>query len=354
MSNRFLKLISLLLALSLLAAGLAFAEDDLEIDGDLPAEQVEAAGETGAAKLDIDGAALVSDDPAAAANASDVPINKTNFPAADFRKYVKANFDKDGNGKLSKAEAEAVLEIHLRTVDDEDAGKNKKNCPSLKGIERFPNLKKLECVECNIKTLDVSKNTKLTELDCTDNQLTKLNVTKNTALKQLQCGGNKLTALNVSKNKKLELLHCWVNRLTKLDVTKNTNLKELRFFANDVKTLDISKNTRLTHLNCGGNQLKKLDTSKNTKLVQINCYNNQLKSLDVSKNPKLIYLHTYGNKIKTIDLKNNKTIRGYLKNKIWREDKFIAWSYEGEDDLWGLSIDYGTKLTSGSKVLFEG
>ena len=49
-----------------------------------------------------------------------------------------------------------------------------------------------------------------------------------------------------------------------------------------------------------------------------------------------------------------KTLRSYLKNKVFEEDGFIAWSAEGDSDLWGLGIDYATTLTSGSKVLYQG
>ena len=430
-------LLAILLALSLLTAGLAFAEEGLQLDAGTT-EAVSALDDT--ASIDIEGAALVTGEPVAnaEANDSDVKINKSNFPAKAFRNYVKKHFDTDGNGALSQAEADAVKEIHLRTYAQWLDGKGKLTCATLKGIEHFPNLEVLEALGCGLTELDVSKNAKLVHLNCTDNklktldvsknkqlkelicysdelakldvtnnakltmldcgknpigtlnvtrntalvelycaenQLKKLNVTKNVKLKKLVCRGNQLTALNVKNNVKLEVLDCYENGLKSLDVTKNTRLlvlqcwrnqlnkldvskcaklRELRFQYNCVSKLDISKNTALTNLNCSGNQLKKLDTGKNTRLVQINAWNNKLTSLDVSKNPKLIYLFTYGNSIKKIDLKNCKTLRSYLKNKVFEEDGFIAWSAEGDSDLWGLGIDYATTLTSGSKVLYQG
>ena len=93
-------LLALLLALSLLATGLALAEAELEIGEiaqDAAIEAVEAPDALPELALD-DGALAIEDvEPDAVeaeANASgEVKINKANFPAEDFRKYVKAHFD---------------------------------------------------------------------------------------------------------------------------------------------------------------------------------------------------------------------------------------------------------------------
>ena len=42
--------------------------------------------------------------PAEAQAADDIPINSTKFPDAGFRAYVKAEFDKNSDGKLSAAD----------------------------------------------------------------------------------------------------------------------------------------------------------------------------------------------------------------------------------------------------------
>ena len=91
-----------------------------------------------------------------------------------------------------------------------------------------------------------------------------------------------------------------------------------------------------------------------SKLETLYCDDNRLTALDVSRNAKLEFLYTNGNPIKTLDLKHNRILRGYLKNKLWKEKDGVYWSYEGDSDLWGLGIDYATTLTSGSKVLYQG
>ena len=120
-------LLAILLAISLMLTGMALAEAELALGEaatgleDLDA-MPELALEDGA--LAIDGAALVSEDVAANADGDEIvaKINKANFPAADFRNYVLANIDANGDKKLSRAEAEAVTEIVLRTYDDIEAG----------------------------------------------------------------------------------------------------------------------------------------------------------------------------------------------------------------------------------------
>ena len=150
-------LLAMLLALSMLATGLAFAEEGLQLD----AGTAEAVGELPQPTLEdgalaVDGAALVSEDVEANTEGDEIvaKINKTNFPAKDFRNYVLANIDLNGDKKLSRSEADAVDELMLRTWEDAEAGRNAYNLSSLKGVEYFANLEQLECVACNVKALD--------------------------------------------------------------------------------------------------------------------------------------------------------------------------------------------------------
>ncbi|MBQ6348242.1 MAG: hypothetical protein IJI71_11895, partial [Clostridia bacterium] len=145
MKNCLRTLLTVLLALSLLAAGMALAEEALElglaVEGPEEMDALpELALEDGG--LAIDGAALVTEDVAANAEGDEIvaKINKANFPAADFRNYVLANIDSNGDKKLSKAEAEAVTELMLRTYEDAEEGINAWSISTLKGVEYFPNL----------------------------------------------------------------------------------------------------------------------------------------------------------------------------------------------------------------------
>ena len=137
-----------------------------------------------------------------------VPLYK--FPDETFQKYLE-QFDKDDDTFLSTAERNAVTEIDV----------HEKNITSLKGIELFPNLKKLDCHTNQLTELDVSKNTALTYLDCGDNQLTSLDLQYNTELMKLFCYGNNLSSLDVSNNTKLVRLDCHGNDLSSLNVRQD-------------------------------------------------------------------------------------------------------------------------------------
>ena len=217
-----------------------------------------------------------------------VYITDANVPDKTFREYLLKQFDKDGNGVLTPAERYAVTEIDV----------NDKNITSLKGIEFFPNLKKLNCGHNRLTSLDVSKNTVLQELVCWENQLTSLDVSQNTALQELECFENKLTSLDVSQNPALKKLDCWDNRLTSLDVSKNTELTYLKCSYNRMTELDVSKNTELTYLDCSYNRLTELDVSKNTKLTELYFVSNQLTSLQADNCTNLTVIFTGSNKYK--------------------------------------------------------
>ena len=196
-----------------------------------------------------------------------VYITDANVPDKTFREYLLKQFDKDGNGVLTPAERYAVTEIDV----------NDKNITSLKGIEFFPNLKKLNCGH---------------------NRLTSLDVSQNTALQELECFENKLTSLDVSQNPALQKLDCWDNRLTSLDVSKNTELTYLKCSYNRMTELDVSKNTELTYLDCSYNRLTELDVSQNTKLTELYFVSNQLTSLQADNCTNLTVIFTGSNKYK--------------------------------------------------------
>ena len=192
---------------------------------------------------------------------------------------------------------------------------------SLRGIEYFEALTKLNCNRNSLPTLDISQNTELTELRCEYNSLTELDISQNMKLTYLNCNNNSLTELDVSQNTELTelrcdfnsltelglnteltVLHCQSNSLPKLYVSQNTKLTELWCGNNQLTELDVSKNTELTDLPCYYNQLTELDVSKNTKLTQLTCGTNQLKELDVSKKTKLTQLRCEYNQLKELDV----------------------------------------------------
>ena len=229
----------------------------------------------------------------------DVAINDTNFPDTHFRDYVFEKFDRDEDGYLDAEEIAAVTYISVTN--------NK--CTSLKGVEYFTNLTRLECGGNRLTSLDVSQNTALEILYCHGNQLTSLDVSQNTALEKLFCYGNKLTNLNMSNNLALTYLSCSDNQLTKLVVSNNTALTYLFCDNNRLSSLNVSKNTALKEFYCKNNQLTSLDVSKNTALTRFDCSNNQLMSLNLSNTANMTFMYCQNNQLEKLDVSNSVKLR---------------------------------------------
>ena len=106
-----------------------------------------------------------------------------------FEAYCLGEFDVDGDGRISRYEAQRV-----RTVE----------CPE-RGVASLSDLKEF---------------TRLEWLDCSDNGLVSLDVIGLRGLAYLDCGGNSLPRLDLQSNASLATLLCPDNALAgSLDVT---------------------------------------------------------------------------------------------------------------------------------------
>lgn len=317
-----------------------------------PADEVEAADEPLAAE-DIK--------PMASGAA---PTFAEAFPDPVFRNYVRdvvlaSNDEPKGDtDELSDAQL-GIIRGHGE-INVENMG-----ISSLKGIEYFTGLTKLQCNDnplgeldvsqnpnlgflwCyfnDLKELDVSHNPELWELCCRDNQLTSLDVThnpklgslgfennqitdidlsqnpelwdlwcngnplgtidvsNNPKLKYFYCTGNELTALDVTHNPELETLDCMYNRLNEIDVTKNSKLHYLDLSSNELTSLDVTQNSNLGDLRFWGNMVTELDVSNNSSLWLLNCAENEISELDLSQNPRLLYLFCNVNNLTELDV----------------------------------------------------
>lgn len=285
-----------------------------------------------------------------------VEINSTNFQDTDFQNYVK-RYDKDGNDSLSLEERNKVTTIEV--PDDS-------YCPTMKGIEYFPELVTLKCPNAHVRSLDVSKNLKLETLWCYWNNLEQLDVSKNKALKDLRCGDNYLTTLNVSQNEALEWLSTndMRNKLNSLDVSCNKALKHLQCTKNGLTSLDVSSNEALEQLVCNGNPLTELDVSKNDKLTSLDCNGcgltslkfgsavssmecdeNQLTVLDISQNTRWTDLRCGDNKLTSLSFNENAET-SYASIYTGNNHYQIAVDADGIYDLSQLPGDFDVSKTS--------
>lgn len=233
------------------------------------------------------------------------------FEDANFKAYLVANFDTDGDGEISKEEALAITKIIVGTKDIE----------SLAGIEHMANLTELRCEgpwsffepeedpEGKLKTLDVSKNVNLTILYCGFNQLTSLDVTNNPKIEQLRCAGNNLNSLDVSKNTELIEFEAYNNRLSSIDVSNNPELEYIDLTNNQIKSIDVSKNLELERITCSDNKLTSIDVTNNQKLTTLNISGNSIVKIDLGNNPELKHLICNKKKISELELSNNKKLK---------------------------------------------
>lgn len=286
-----------------------------------------------------------------------VEINSTNFQATNFQNYVK-RYDKDGNDSLSLEERNKVTTIEL--PDD-------LYCPTMKGIEYFPELVTLKCSNTHMRSLDVSKNLKLETLWCNWNDLEQLDVSKNKALKDLRCGDNYLTTLNVSQNEALEWLSTndMRSKLNSLDVSYNKALKHLQCTKNGLTSLDVSSNEALEQLVCDRNPLTELDVSKNDKLTSLSCTGcgltslkfgsavssmecdeNQLTELDISQNTRWTYLRCNDNKLTSLSFNENVVMPPVADINTYNNHYQIAVDADGIYDLSQLPGDFDVSKTS--------
>ena len=286
-----------------------------------------------------------------------VEINSTNFQDTDFQNYVK-QYDKDGNDSLSLEERNKVTTIEL--PDDS-------YCPTMKGIEYFPELVTLKCSNVHMRSLDVSKNLKLETLWCYWNNLEQLDVSKNKALKELRCGYNNLTTLNVSQNKALELLSTneMRSKLNSLDVSYNKALNHLECTKNGLTSLDVSSNEALERLVCDGNPLTELDVSKNDKLTSLSCRRcgltslkfgsavssmeceeNQLTELDISQNTRWTDLRCNDNKLTSLSFNENVVMPPVASINTYNNRYQIAVDADGIYDLSQLPGGFDVSKTS--------
>ena len=286
-----------------------------------------------------------------------VEINSTNFQATSFQNYVR-QYDKDGNDSLSLEERNKVTTIELPEGS---------YCPTMKGIEYFPELVTLKCPEAHVRSLDVSKNLKLETLWCYWNNLEQLDVSKNKVLKELLCGDNNLTTLNVSQNEALELLSTndMRSKLNSLDVSYNKALKHLECTKNGLTSLDVSSNEALELLVCDGNPLTELDVSKNDKLTSLSCRRcgltslkfgsavssmecdeNQLTELDISQNTRWTDLRCNDNKLTSLRFNENVVMPPVASINTYNNRYQIAVDADGIYDLSQLPGDFDVSKTS--------
>ncbi len=130
------------------------------------------------------------------------------FDDEAFAAYCLDRFDTNGDGRLSRYEAQRV-----REMDCSGTG-----IASLDDIGEFRNLTRLDCSGNRLRRLDLTDCTLLEAVDCAGNELAELDVAGLRSLRSLDCRTNRLARLDLQSNSSLTTLDCRENRLTTLDL----------------------------------------------------------------------------------------------------------------------------------------
>jgi len=179
-----------------------------------------------------------------------------------------------------------------------------KEISDLTGIEDFAALKKLDCYDNSITTLDVSNCTALEDLDCYRNGMTSLNVSTCSALVYLRCYDNLLTTLDVGGCTSLEFINCKINSITSIDVRNCPVLEELVCIENSLTSINTAGLTALKYLYCYDNEITSLDVSTNSAMYDLQCNNNAMTTLNASGCADLDWLFCSENALTSIDISN--------------------------------------------------
>lgn len=227
-----------------------------------------------------------------------VTINETTFPDQYLRNVATA-FDKDGDGKLSQAEAEKVTVFKVDgDWDYSDCYINEDRFESLNyvrdftGIKYFTKLKQFIVCWGNIGgTLDLSGMQSLEEVMISDNQSTWTSLDVSDCPNLTSCSAQvdyHLSSVKVQNCPNLTKLYAYRTQITSIDVSTCPKLNTLDVFMTPIKSIDVSKNPELEYLNLHScMSLSSLDVTKNTKLISLDIRDTQIENLDVSKCTKL-------------------------------------------------------------------
>lgn len=213
--------------------------------------------------------------------------------AEDFKAYLVENFDTDGDGEISRDEAELITAIEC-----EDLG-----LTSLEGVRNLTNLQTLHCSYNAIETLDVSGMTSLTELLCDHNLITDLNVSGCTSLNNIECNSNAIGELNLADCRNtLTTITCNENKLARLDLTNFDKLFHLNCDDNQLTELLVDGCTALTSVDCASNQLTSVLFPENSMMGTFECGGNQLTTIDLRNCPHLASLTLAMNKLTSLSV----------------------------------------------------
>ena len=164
-----------------------------------------------------------------------------------------------GNNQILKKDAESIMELDL---SDPVGGSNIGYLDNLSGIENFTNLRKLTCDRQSLRSVDLSKNTKLEYISISNNKLTQINLKNLDFLEELQLIGNKLELIDLSDSNYLLSLRLGENNFSRIDLQSTPRVDYLVLKNNPIaEILNLDKLTNLKRLFIGSTNISNLNVS---------------------------------------------------------------------------------------------
>ena len=123
-------------------------------------------------------------------------------------------------------------------------------CSSLTELKasNLPSITRIDAVECNLKSFEISDCPSLRELHLNSNKITSIKMTNLAMLMRLNVYDNQLTSIDVSNLPLLMWLFVFDNQLTSIDLSANVPLREFRASNNPLTEVNLSTNEHLVSL----------------------------------------------------------------------------------------------------------
>ncbi len=201
---------------------------------------------------------------------NDVQVNITDFDA-DFWEVLK------GIGAASEVNGVCYIDLDTKEINC-----GYKNLTSLKGVEQFTNLERL---------------------NCQDNVLDEIDVSMMPSLKVLDCHSNPLTG-TIKFHENLEELECWLSQIdgNRILIPQNSSLKVFKIDSLQTPDLSFLYGLSLETLDCPYIDFGSLDFTYWPTLHDLRCDSCNLNDLNVAGLDQLEILRANDNSLTSLDL----------------------------------------------------
>lgn len=197
----------------------------------------------------------------------------------------------------------------------------------------------------HVTSVNVAGLPDLKYLDCGNCELTSLNISGCNQLQKLWLNNNNLTELELSDCPNLEVLDCRNNQLEHFDFTKIPKIRSLGISDNPCEQVDISMLTELESLELGGEDMTKapIMSANNQSITGLSCNGGKFESIDLSILPNLEVLSISEGAIQSIDITGHPKLQEVV---LFRTQIEGALDLSDLQDLTTIRIRENYNLTS--------